>query len=351
MVTGKVTGIVTLREAPWVRYRHGVDAVQVAEIMRSMWLLFGAVVGACLGSFANVVVARLPQGHSVVHPPSRCPACKKPIAPWDNIPVVSWLILRGKARCCGIPISPRYVLVEALGLGLGYAVVVLDGPGPSAIFHGLMLLCLVCIALIDLDTFLVPPALSMSLAALATVAQGWLWWDATGNVRDTAVGFASGPLLGAVLGWGTLAGLRVTATFVARRTGRIGPEEDAMGRGDEDMMWGIGAMLGPGGLFWALAMGCAQGAAVGYGLRAVRRGQGHTQPMRGLAAPEATGTPEATPAADSTEGDDGWEPPADSIQLGPFLALGAVEALFVLPWLPPLDLVAAVQALWGQGGP
>ena len=363
-----VTKFVTSAGIPVVGYRLPVDAVQFHETMRALWLLFGAVVGACLGSFANVVVARLPAGESVAHPPSRCPSCKTPIAPWDNIPVVSWLVLRGRARCCGVPISPRYALVEALGLGLGWAVVAMDGPGVHAVLHGLMLLCLVCIALIDLDTFEVPPVLSVGLAVLAFGQQGWAVWENTHALRPAAEAFASGPLLGAVLGWGLMALLRVSSTFVARRTGRIGADEEAQGRGDEDMMWGIGAMLGPGALFWALAMGCSQGVAVAYGLRALHRRDGRTGAWRGMgpagqaaAAAAAAGEPTtaeppgdavtsgATPGAEPGGSEDGWIPPENSIQLGPFLALGAVEALFAMPWLPPLDLVTAVQVLLGIG--
>jgi leader peptidase (prepilin peptidase)/N-methyltransferase len=76
-----------------------------------------AVLGLLVGSFLNVVIARVPAGESVVRPRSRCPRCGVPIAARDNIPVVSWLLLRGRARCCGVPISPRYPLVELVTAG------------------------------------------------------------------------------------------------------------------------------------------------------------------------------------------------------------------------------------------
>src|SRR3990172_11488117 len=91
------------------------------------------VVGAALGSFLNVVIYRLPRGESIVTPRSRCPHCGTPIASHDNIPVLSFLLLRGRCRACGKPISPRYLVVELLtgvllaalwvreGLGLGFA--------------------------------------------------------------------------------------------------------------------------------------------------------------------------------------------------------------------------------------
>src|SRR5436853_7703063 len=98
-------------------------ALSVAETMRVMWLAFGAVVGGAMGSFGNVVIHRMPRHQSVVTPPSHCPHCGVPIAPWNNIPVVSWLALRGKARCCGGPISRRYFWGELVGAVLGFLVV------------------------------------------------------------------------------------------------------------------------------------------------------------------------------------------------------------------------------------
>ena len=77
--------------------------------------------GACLGSFINVVAYRLPRDESLVFPGSHCPHCGRPIAPYDNIPILSWLLLRGRCRRCGKPISARYLLVEALMASLSLA--------------------------------------------------------------------------------------------------------------------------------------------------------------------------------------------------------------------------------------
>src|SRR5579871_5674931 len=89
------------------------------------WFLraFGIAMGLLWGSFLNVVIYRVPRGMSVVRPPSHCPGCGKPIAPYDNIPIVSYLLLRGRARCCGARMSPRYPLVEAIGGALAWAIV------------------------------------------------------------------------------------------------------------------------------------------------------------------------------------------------------------------------------------
>ena len=79
------------------------------------------LVGAAVGSFLNVVIARVPEGESIVRPRSRCPSCRTPIAWHDNVPVVSWLLLRGRCRRCGVRISPRYLVVELLGAGAALA--------------------------------------------------------------------------------------------------------------------------------------------------------------------------------------------------------------------------------------
>lgn len=89
-----------------------------------LWLF---AIGASIGSFLNVVVYRLPAGLSIVHPPSHCPACKHPIRPYDNIPIVSYVLLRGRCRDCGARFSPRYALVE-LGAGLVLVAVAATGP-------------------------------------------------------------------------------------------------------------------------------------------------------------------------------------------------------------------------------
>src|SRR4051795_13661430 len=101
-------------------------AVTVPQVLVADSLLIGlcAVLGLLVGSFLNVVIARVPAGESVVRPGSLCPRCGVPIAPRDNVPVVSWLLLRGRARCCGAPISWRYPageLLKAAAFGLGAA--------------------------------------------------------------------------------------------------------------------------------------------------------------------------------------------------------------------------------------
>lgn len=127
-------------------------------------LLVATTLSAVFGSFFNVVVWRLPRGESIVHPPSHCPGCGTPIPWYRNIPVVTWLVQRGRCAHCGCAISARYVLVEAFCgiLGLGWAILALSGlwtdPG-LAVAWIVFALAGVPIALIDWDTFEIPDGL------------------------------------------------------------------------------------------------------------------------------------------------------------------------------------------------
>jgi leader peptidase (prepilin peptidase) / N-methyltransferase len=118
--------------------------------------VLAGILGAVVGSFLNVVAYRLPRGESLSHPPSRCPNCGKPVKPYDNIPVLSWLLLRGRCRHCKEPISPRYPIVEAGTALLCALVVVVKGPDEDAILGIVLVLLLVPLTLIDLDHHLIP---------------------------------------------------------------------------------------------------------------------------------------------------------------------------------------------------
>lgn len=127
-----------------------------------------AVFGLVIGSFLNVVAHRLPTGGSLVSPRSRCPQCEAPVRPYDNIPVVSWLLLRGRCRDCAAPIAARYPLVEA-GTGLLWlAVAAVHHDDVAQLALGLVLVTLlVPIALIDLDHRIIPNRLTLAGALLA----------------------------------------------------------------------------------------------------------------------------------------------------------------------------------------
>jgi leader peptidase (prepilin peptidase)/N-methyltransferase len=133
---------------------------------------YAAVLGAIFGSFLNVVAYRLPRGESLSRPRSRCPGCGKPIRPYDNIPVLSWLMLRGRCRACGIRISARYPLVEAGTAVLCALVVLAKGADEDALLGLALVLLLVPITLIDLDHRIIPNKLVLAgaLAAPAILA-------------------------------------------------------------------------------------------------------------------------------------------------------------------------------------
>jgi leader peptidase (prepilin peptidase) / N-methyltransferase len=126
-----------------------------------------ALVGAIFGSFLNVVAYRLPRGESLSRPRSHCPGCAKPIRPYDNIPVLSWLMLRGRCRACGIRISPRYPLVEAGTAALCALVVVAKGADEDALLGLALVLLLVPVTLIDLDHRIIPNKLVLAGALVA----------------------------------------------------------------------------------------------------------------------------------------------------------------------------------------
>lgn len=133
-------------------------------------LILAAVAGLAIGSFLNVVAYRLPRGESLSHPGSRCPACGTPIKPYDNVPVLGWLWLRGRCRACRAPISARYPIVEAVTGALYVLVVAVAWDDAADIARGIALVTLVVpMTLIDLDTRLIPNRLLLPFAVLAIV--------------------------------------------------------------------------------------------------------------------------------------------------------------------------------------
>ena len=139
-----------------------------------------AVFGAAFGSFLNVVIWRVPRGESVVHPRSRCPHCDAPIAWYDNIPLVSWLMLRAQCRRCSSPISPRYFIVElstAVAFALITLLVTLQNSAPAS-FGALVLLvtglcgfaaCSIALAVIDAEHFRLPNPILIVMTVFAAI--------------------------------------------------------------------------------------------------------------------------------------------------------------------------------------
>ncbi len=158
-------------------------------------LLPAAAFGLIIGSFLNVVAHRMPGRTSLSAPASRCPSCEAPIRPYDNVPVLSWLILRGRCRSCAEPISARYPIVEAGTAALFAAVVAVHHADAAALVLGLVLVAfLVPIALIDLDHRIIPNRLTLPAAVLAVVLGTAL--DPGGQVERLIAGAAAALVLG-----------------------------------------------------------------------------------------------------------------------------------------------------------
>ncbi len=184
-----------------------------------------AIFGLMVGSFLNVVIYRVPRGLSVVRPRSFCPGCRTKIPWYENIPVASYLALRGRCRGCGARISIRYPLVETAGAALALAAVYRFGFGFDAAFAYAFLMALMAITLIDWEFRIIPDGLSLPFIA---VGLGW-------SLVNPGLTLASSAL-GALAGGGSL--YAIGALYkLARKT-------EGMGGGDVKLMAMIGAFLG-----------------------------------------------------------------------------------------------------------
>jgi leader peptidase (prepilin peptidase)/N-methyltransferase len=230
--------------------------------------------GAIVGSFLNVCIYRLPKEESIVAPRSRCPACQTPIRPIDNIPLLSFLLLRGRCRACGVPIAWRYPLVEALTGVLFSWTVARFGLDLETAFLLAFLAGLVVVSFIDLDHQIIPNAVTLPgipLGLLAGILVGGP------PVLDR--------LVGALAGTGFL--------YLVLYYGGVFYGQEAMGEGDLNLIAMIGAFLGWRGVVITILTGCLLGATVGLALIGTRRLSRRQH-----------------------------------IPFGPFLAMGAVVALF-----------------------
>jgi leader peptidase (prepilin peptidase) / N-methyltransferase len=229
-----------------------VELPSVLLVGTAIWL------GLLFGSFLNVVIYRLPRGMSVATPPSTCPGCGARIRPFDNVPVLSWLWLRGRARCCGVAISARYPAVEALGGLIGWAVMqtlVLSLPETTSLAHASLLfltyfalaLALLAALFIDLEHMILPDELTLGGIALGLVSvplRGGDWW---------------GALLGGSLGF-----LGVWLPFIVVYRALRG--QAGMGLGDAKLLALAGVWFGWPGAVFVLLAGAVQGTLFALGL-------------------------------------------------------------------------------------
>jgi leader peptidase (prepilin peptidase)/N-methyltransferase len=195
------------------------------QTIQIVFLVYAGVLGASVGSFMNVCVSRLPHGESLVRPRSRCPGCGGPIAWYDNIPLVSWALLRGRCRQCRERISIQYPALELVTAAIWVGMALLYGPTWRALQGSILFSLLLTISLIDARHYLIPDALSLG-----------------GLGAGLALALLPGPpsiltaLIGAALGFGVLLAVGVLGEWVFKKP--------AMGAGDIKMM----AMVGAGAL-------------------------------------------------------------------------------------------------------
>ncbi len=298
------------------------------------WLIrtFSVAFGLIWGSFLNVVIHRVPRGESVVRPASKCPHCGAPIRPWNNVPVLSWLLLRGKASCCGRPISPRYVLVEAAAGLIALAIVevlVLPLPHETSVLRATAVflsslalsLSLTAVSFIDLEHMIVPDMICYGLAIVGL---------STFSLRDTswqdALVSAGGSFVFVWLVFGVL---------YRKLRGRTG-----MGLGDAKLLMVAGAWFGWKGAAFALLAGAVQATIVTVLVLIVRGRIEEPEAVSRerneiLAQVAAIEDPqERAKVEQELAGDPIFETEADGsaiarIPFGPFLSLAMIEYLLV----------------------
>jgi leader peptidase (prepilin peptidase)/N-methyltransferase len=228
-------------------------------------VVLAALLGLAVGSHLNVVAYRLPLGRSLVRPGSACPRCGTPIRALDNLPVVGWLLLRGRCRSCGEPIALRYPLIEAV-TGILFVLVMLRyGPTIDLVGGWILAALLVALTAIDVEHFLLPDALTWGgiVAGLAVRAAVGIELTARGEPGAAAGRPLLHGVLGAALGAGILLAL-IYGWYLVRR-------EWGMGLGDVKMLAMIGAFLGWRGTVVALFVAALGGALVGIALLAGQR--------------------------------------------------------------------------------
>ena len=233
--------------------------------------------GSVVGSFLNVCIYRVPRSLSIISPSSRCPSCSTPIKPYDNIPVLSYVLLGGKCRVCKAGISFRFPLVELLNAVLYVFVVYRFGFQWHSIIYGIFCSALVVITFIDLDFQIIPDVITLPGTLIGVVAGSLLMPDPF--TRYTLLGFKASAI-GLLTGGGLFYAIAVVS-------------KGGMGGGDIKMMAMVGALMGWKSVLLTIFLGSLTGAAFGVVLM-ITQGKGRKT----------------------------------KIPFGPFLALGTVITLF-----------------------
>ena len=245
--------------------------------------------GLIVGSFLNVCIWRLPRSQSVVWPSSHCPSCDKPIAWYDNIPVLAWCFLKGKCRSCRAAISFRYPVVELLG-GLAAFAAFSTWSGAYAAAATVIFWALIVVIWVDWEHQIIPDEISVGgiVAGLAFSFFFPEWIGGPGAARGWTALVGSG--VGVLLGGGILYFMAVIGERIFKK--------EAMGGGDVKLLAAVGAFLGWKGVLFTLFAGSVGGSIVGLGVK--------------------------------------WTLKKETIPFGPYLALGAILYMFygeaILSW-------------------
>lgn len=203
--------------------------------------------GLIVGSYLNVVIYRLPRELSTAWPRSHCPGCGNAIAARDNVPLLSFLLLRGRCRFCRTPIAWRYPAIEALTALLFLLCFWRFGPSLETAAACLFSAALVALAVIDLEHFLLPDQITLPGTVVGLALAPWLDW---GGAKEALIGAGLGALVLLAMTWGW----------------RLVRGEEGMGLGDVKMLAMIGAFLGWKGTLVTLLLASASGAMVGLAL-------------------------------------------------------------------------------------
>lgn len=212
--------------------------------------------GAIVSSFLNVVIWRVPRGESIVSPPSHCPKCLSPIKWYQNVPILSWLALRGKCASCKAPISPRYVLIEALGGALFLAAFLHYGLTSFLPVAWLWIAFMLVGSMIDFDHQLLPDFVTVGGMILGLLYAAYLSLAISWTPMLLSLG-------GLAFGFGFFYLIRAVGSFAFKR--------EAMGMGDVFLMGAVGALFGPVAVLFVLVFASLFGAVIGTALIVLSR--------------------------------------------------------------------------------
>jgi len=300
---------------------------EVLVSLHSFVIVVSLVMGLLVGSFCNVCVGRWPHGESVVTPRSRCPKCMNAITWYDNIPLLSWLILGAKCRNCKAPISWQYPLVEAITGVLFVAVYLRFGLTLATPVYMVMAAAMVVVTFQDLADWTIPDEITKTGVpiGLGLSVVALLMGD-----ESLLVTHPFDAILGIVLGFAVLFGLDRITVLLMKKPG--------MGMGDVKLLAMLGAFIGWQGVLGTLMLASVLGSTIGLAVLLYFRMKGGAESADVSTVPDDEGSPEegdestvAKVAETDEEDDDGISLDHRYLPFGPYLAIGGLVYIFVGP--------------------